>query len=221
MAIRTGAGSLVIDTPENMELLNALAAQSDPDGLVAIIKMLSAVDSELRYSVSPKIALETACLRAGKLASDDASALAARVARLERELENLKANGMTVASAAVPAVEQVVSQKSAPVDEKSIWGKLITYFRKNGPMSMYSLLCNTREFAVENGVLAISPETDAEFLQYSDAETQEQLARALAASGANLTVDVRKRASRPDMDNEIERIKKMIAGGKAKLNITR
>lgn len=224
LAIKTGAETLVIDTEENLANLRSLAAEADADGLTAIIRLLGSVDSELRYSVSPKIVLETACLRAGKLADSSADALQARIARLEKQIEQLTANGLPVASPAPSAPKEHLSPQSAPVsdtDEKSVWGKLITYFRKNGPMSVYSLLCNTHDVKTENGKLCVCPESDAEFLQFSDPETQSAIERALSACGINLTLSVDKRASRPDMDSEIERIKKMLSGGKAKLNITR
>lgn len=221
LAIATGAESLVVDTKENLEKLRALAKECNPDGLTAVIRLLSAIDAELRYSVSPKIVLETACLRAGTLACDDADALRARVTRLEKQVEDLLKNGVAVS---VPAPEQAkpAPQETATVtDEKSVWGKLITYFRKNGPMSLYSLLCNTHDTRVANGVLHICPDSDAEFLQYSDNETQSQLTRALDEMHVALTVQIEKRASRPDMDSEIDRVKKMLEGGKAKVNITR
>ncbi len=226
LAIKTGAEALVIDTEENLAELRSLAADADVDGLTAVIRLLGSVDSELRYSVSPKIVLETACLRAGKLADSSADALQARITRLEKQIEQLTANGLPASSPApAPAErrEQPAAQSSphSENDEKSVWGKLITYFRKNGPMSVYSLLCNTHDVKSENGKLCVCPESDAEFLQFTDPETQSAIERALSSCGINLTLSVDKRASKPDMDSEIERIKKMLAGGKAKLNITR
>ena len=221
LAIRTGAESLVIDTAENMEKMRALSQKAGEEELTAVIRLLSSGDSEIRYSVSPKIVLETACLRAGKLVSDDAEILGARVARLEKQIEEITANGVPSAAPAAAQPQPVAREEVTAADERSAWGRLITYFRKNGPMSLYSLLCNTRDVEIEKGVLSVCPESDAEFLQFSDSETQSLLVRAMGEMGINLTVNVRKKAAKPDMDNEIERIKKMIAGGKAKLNITR
>ena len=219
LAIKTGADSLVIDTQENIAALRELAQSADADALTAVIRALGAVDAELRYSVSPKIVLETACLRAGKLADADTDALRARIARLENKLQELAEKGVA-APVAVPSAPASVGEP-APADDRNVWGRLITYFRKNGPMSLYSLLCNTHDVTQDNGILRICPASDAEFLQFSDPETQEQLSRALAAAGANLSVQVEKRAGKPDMDSEIDFVKKMLSGGKVKPTIQR
>lgn len=222
LAIKTGAESLVIDTQENLAAMRSLAEIADADALSAIITGLSAIDAELRYSVSPKIVLETACLRAGKLASDDIEALRARIARLEKQVEVLSSGAATIPARQEPVTEaKSANADTAPQDAQSVWGRLITFFRKNGPMSLYSLFCNTHEFSEANGVITVFPETDAEYLQFSDSETQEQIGRALMSCGINMTIKADKHASKPDMDSEIDKIKKLLSGGKAKLNITR
>ena len=221
LALKTGADVLVIDTPENIEQLRALAEQADADSLTAVIRMLGAVDAELRYSVSPKIVLETACLRAGKRADAQPDALLARIAKLEKRIEELAARGVAAAPSSPAAAAAPPVEESAPADDRNVWGRLITHFRKNGPMSVYSLLCNTHDAALEKGELRVCPASDAEFLQFSDPETQEQIARALHEMGANVTLRIEKRAGKPDMDNEIDRIKKMMAGGKAKVEVRR
>lgn len=220
LAVKTGAESLVIDTPENMAALRESAAESDTDALTAVIRTLSAVDAELRYSVSPKIVLETACMRAGKLADGDPDALRASIARLEKKIEELTVNGISAPLRAQEQPAPIAQAESVPTDAAGVWGKLITYFRKNGPMGLYSLLCNTHDVTLAGGVLTVVPETDAEFLQYSDEETQAQLMRALSGMQIPVTFKAEKRAGKPDMDSEIDRIKKMLSGGKAKLNVT-
>ena len=74
---------------------------------------------------------------------------------------------------------------------------------------------------MKDGVLTVYPQTDAEFLQFSDPETETQIMRAFGANNIALSFKAEKRDAGPDMDSEIDRIKKMLAGGKAKLNITR
>lgn len=217
LAIKTGAESLVIDTQENIDRLKELAQSADVDALTAVIRILGAADAELRYSVSPKIVLETACLRAGKLSDGEGDALRARLARLEQRIEELAANGVAVA----PQRAEQPSSPAKPPDDGNVWGKLITYFRQKGAMQMYSLLCNTHDIRTQDGVLTIFPASDAEFMQFSDPEAQETLTRALSDLGAAYTVKIEKHAQKADMDSEIDRIKKMLAGGKVKPTIIR
>ena len=222
LCLKAGADSLVIDTTENIERLRQMANEADADALTATIRILSEVDAELRYSVSPKIVLETAALRAAKLVSNDADAMAARIAKLEAKLENLQTTGITVS--APPArnqEERAESGAAKPNDAASVWGRMVTYFRRSGSMNIYALLSSTNEVTKKDGALIITPDSDETFLQFSDPETQAQLKRALEEDGTHLDIKIERRAKGPDMDNEVERIKKLMSGGKVSPNIVK
>ena len=220
LAIKMGAGTLVIDTPENIAYLRNMADSADANALTAVIRTLSEIDAELRYSVSPKIVLEAACLRAGKLLGSEADAYEARIARLEKTIEELKANGVAVVKEPAP-VEAPTKPEAMPTDAAGVWGKLTTYFRKYGPMTTYSLICNTKDVRLSGGVLTAYASSDAEFLQLSDREVSEGIARALSAMSLHIEFRAEKSASKPDMESEIETVRKLMTGGKAPLNIKR
>lgn len=219
LAVKTGARSLVIDTAENLEKLEKLAGSVETEALTLLIRTLGSVDAELRYSVSPKIVLETACMRACRLDGDATDALVARIARLEKRVEELSSGGLVQASSASAREER--EESDLPTDAASVWGRLTTYFRKNGAMSVYSLLSANTEVKCEGGTLTVYPETDSAFLQFGDGEIQSQITRALSDMGLHLDFKVEKRKGKVDMDSEIENIKKIIAGTKAKFNISK
>ena len=219
LAIKTGADTLVIDTPENITYLRAMAEKSDSGALTAVIRTLSEIDAELRYSVSPKIVLEAACLRGGKLIGGGMDAVEARIARLEKTIEELKVSGVSASVQEAKTEQAPEVTEKAPTDAAGVWGKLTTYFRQNGPMSTFSLICNTKDVRLKGGVLTAYASSDAEFLQFSDSQVAEGIARALAAMNLHIEFRAEKSASKPDMESEIEVVRKLMTGGKAPLNI--
>ena len=218
LAIKTGAETLVIDTPENIALLREMAGAADANALTTVIRTLSAVDAELRYSVSPKIVLEAACLRGGKLLDSSADAYEARIARLEKAVEELKVNGVTV-ERETKTEERPLPPTEMPTDAFSVWGKLTTYFRQNGPMSIFSLVSGSKDVALSGGVLTAYASSDAEFLQLSDPVVKESIERALASLGIRAEFKADKRTKGPDMESELEVVRKLMTGSKAPLNI--
>ena len=215
LVVKTGNTKLVIDTPENIERMRTVAAACSTELLVSIIQIFSALDAELRYSVSPKIVLETACIRAVKLGTADISAIEERLARLERGGIVPPAAGTPVTpQQAAPAVPPV--QTPPPTDAATIWGKLTTYMRENATMRLYSLVGGHTDFAVENGALVIGA-AEAEFLEFSDDDTIAAIRRGLSSMGVGLDVKVVRRSDTSVMDESISRIKQLM--GEAKLEV--
>ncbi len=213
LVAKTGSVELINDTKENIAAMRAVADKCSVDMLVSIVRIFSEIDSELRYSVSPKIVLEVACVRAAKLAVADIGALTERVLRLERAVEN---GVPTVASA--PAAPAATSTAPKPKDAHSVWGRMTTYMRTSGSMRLYSLIGDHRDFSIEGNTLVIRAR-DAAYLQFSDAETLSMIERFLREDGDELTVKVVQAADDNAMDSAIDKLKKMM--GDAKLEITK
>lgn len=67
----------------------AVAKNADGHRLLRITEIFAGVEADLKYSVSPKILFETAVMKASMPAADyDIEALIARIAELERKIEN-------------------------------------------------------------------------------------------------------------------------------------
>ena len=184
---------------------------------MSVITIFSAIDAELRYSVSPRIVLECAALKAAKLVSADLSAIEERVSRLERKLENggaFSAQEAPARSAEVTPSPQAESNK--PMDARSVWGRLLTYFRLNESSQAFALLNRVTDVEIRGGKLVVWTEPDS-FLRLSADDMTEAVTRALNADGAPYSLVVNKKSGGVDMDGEIARIKKMI--GDAKLNV--
>lgn len=182
------------------------------DFLVSVVNIFSAADTELRYSVSPRIALECAALKAARLASLDLSAIEERLTRIERKLES----GTIAAPSAPDVSHQSHAPANKPMDARSVWGRITTYFRLNESPRALGLLGSVEEVELSGNKLVLwaSPEN---FLQVSADDMIAALSRALSADGCGFTPVVNKRSGAVDMDSEINKIKKMI--GDAKLNV--
>lgn len=103
LVAKTGSTRLIVDTPENIEAMKTAAEQCSVDLLVSVIQIFSAIDTELRYSVSPRIVLETACVRAVKLGTTDIAALEERLCRLEKGGVSAPARPAAAEPAAAPS----------------------------------------------------------------------------------------------------------------------
>lgn len=202
----------VLGSADEIEKMRLEAQNYSADFLVSVVNIFSAADTELRYSVSPRIALECAALKAARLASLDLSAIEERLTRIERKLES-----GTIAAPSAPGVShQSHAPANKPMDARSVWGRITTYFRLNESPRALGLLGSVEEVELSGNKLVLwaSPEN---FLQVSADDMIAALSRALSADGCGFTPVVNKRSGAVDMDSEINKIKKMI--GDAKLNV--
>lgn len=202
----------VLGSADEIEKMRLEAQNYSADFLVSVVNIFSAADTELRYSVSPRIALECAALKAARLASLDLSAIEERLTRIERKLES----GTIAAPSAPDVSHQSHAPANKPMDARSVWGRITTYFRLNESPRALGLLGSVEEVELSGNKLVLwaSPEN---FLQVSADDMIAALSRALSADGCGFTPVVNKRSGAVDMDSEINKIKKMI--GDAKLNV--
>ncbi len=202
----------VLGSADEIEKMRLEAQNYSADFLVSVVNIFSAADTELRYSVSPRIALECAALKAARLASLDLSAIEERLTRIERKLES----GAIAAPSAPDVSHQSHAPANKPMDARSVWGRITTYFRLNESPRALGLLGSVEEVELSGNKLVLwaSPEN---FLQVSADDMIAALSRALSADGCGFTPVVNKRSGAVDMDSEINKIKKMI--GDAKLNV--
>ncbi len=200
------APKLLVETEEHIAMMKEDLASSSTEFLTTMITLFSSLDAELRYSVSPRIVLETACIRACKLAVTDISALEERVARLER-------NGVKVADNAEPAAPPADVSMSAPM----AWGKVISYFRNNESTRLCTLVGNHRDVEIKNGEFIIR--CDDDYLDFCNDATLDALNRAFAYYNIGYKIRIDK-ISKQDNDKELERLKAMV-GKDVKINITK
>ena len=113
----------VLNLPEEMfSEISRIAKDARGDRILRAAEIFAALETDIRYSVSPRILLETAVVKASVIEADkDISALVSRIEALERKLSGMKS--VPVAERNVSSVnraEQTIGAKPEPVayDEK-------------------------------------------------------------------------------------------------------
>lgn len=99
--------------------VKAIAERADGSAILRATEIFVKTENELRFASSPRIALETAVLRAAMPQTDrDTDALLVRIANLEKQVAALSAGapaaGKQPAAEAKPAPAQEFSEKPAP-----------------------------------------------------------------------------------------------------------
>lgn len=216
LVLKTANGVGVIGAKDELEKMTSEAQEYTPQQLVEIINIFSSIDSELRYSVSPRIVLECSALRAGRLAVVDLSALEERITRLENKIES----GQIAVTAPVDEPIHVAvsspTRSAKPMDARSVWGRILTYVRLNENTRVIPYLDRIKEVEVRDGKLILWVEPN-NFLQIVDESVSGAVERAIRADGINLKLMVNKVAGGVDMDSEIEKIKRLM--DQAKINV--
>ena len=88
----------VLAMPENeLSAIRSLADMVDEHRMLRILEIFSSVENDLKYSTHPRVVFETAVLKATMPAEDyNIDALIGRISKLEKQLEDLKVNGVKV-----------------------------------------------------------------------------------------------------------------------------
>jgi len=229
LAIKAGMDKLVLGTKEGVERIRNIADNASEDLLLKILTEFAALDSELKYAVNPRLVLETTALRVARPIVAATVALAPISAPLQTKAVPVAAEQTTKPQKTTPPIEPAVEKTlSLPVqkiadavsqamdeDAKSVWGRLITYFRKKGFMHLYALLSEFTNYKLVGRELIITANEDFH-LRFCDEETLSLLKTALLEIDAPFSVRVDKLPSGVDMDKEIEKMEKL-AGFKPKV----
>jgi len=210
MLLKT-APDLFRGTKENKNKIVRAEKDLSLDYLVTVIEIFSALDAELRYSVSPRIVLETACVRACKLAVVDLSAISERLDRLEKKI----ASGVVQSVAPAPSVEP----KQVPQNAQKVWGKVITEVRKSESMRIQTLVGNHSDVAIAGSTLVIYASNE-NYLEFCEDAVINAISRALSSAGFELKIKIEKKVGEIDMDEEIIKIKRLV-GNSVPVNIKR
>ena len=218
LLLKTSLMASVLASPEERTRLVADSELVSIEFLVSTINAFSAVDAELRYSVSPRIALECTALRVAKLASVDLSALEERIARLERVIASGNVTAISNgANTSENAMQENRTNATKKMDVRSVWGRLLTHFRINESPSALALLQRVAKVESGNNNTLVIWADSTDYLRLAEDDMQSAIRSALSIDGAPYSLVIKKVESGIDMDDEIAKLKRII--GDAKLNI--
>lgn len=114
LAIKSSGENLIAASAETLEKYRGIAQKSSAEMLIICITELSKIDMELRHSISPRIVLEIACIRVGRLSSDDPFVALERIRRLEERLDSGEGVqvGANIASNSSQSQEKFLEKKN-------------------------------------------------------------------------------------------------------------
>ncbi|MDE7373601.1 MAG: hypothetical protein K2N18_06020, partial [Clostridia bacterium] len=213
LLLKTSAKANVLGSREDIEEMKAEAETRSVELLVSVVTIFSAIDTELRYSVSPRIVLECAALKAAKLVTADYSALEERIARLEKRLESGEFTVQAPTQSAPQPTAAKPNQSNKPMDARSVWGRLLTHFRLNEAPQAFATLNRVTDVEVKGNKLIVRADSD-NFLRLSAEDMVEAIKRGLSVDGAPFELVIDKKSGDVDMDKEISLIKKLMGDAK-------
>jgi len=226
------APNVLQSTNETKERLIKKAENYSVTGLAALINLFSEVEGSIKYAPSPKIALEAAVIRAIKLYSLDINALDERILRLERGVNNsqpmvdsvrvgIKKEESSMAADTVSrpntAVTPIVSRQ-IPITSSKLWGKILTFFRKNAAPSMFQIVGrhDPSKLKLDKNILIIQA-SRADYLGFCTDEMLELLKRALLNEGLEYKIIIEKDIGDIDLEREIIGLYEEFGKGKVKV----
>ncbi|MDY6367824.1 MAG: DNA polymerase III subunit gamma/tau [Clostridia bacterium] len=170
----------ILNLPEDVfNSLKALSVKTDKDSLIRIMQIFSDAENSLRYSTQPRTVFEVAAVKAARTDSDYSNdALIARINSLERQLNNLKENGISIQNKDNSSVEEKADLKqekeisenkqnvffelsSFADNESELKGKILTGLRRNGHEMLWNVMQGVVVSAVGN-VLVLSTNSQAD-----------------------------------------------------------
>ena len=193
-AVTGDAASLLDVTAEDEARYREQSALFSRQRLLRMLELFVNAQSGMRFASSPRIALESAVLRAcEEPAGDDASALLERVSELEATLKRLEAQGPAPKPAAPKAAasKTAAPKAAAPVppkppqasaDAQSVWKAALDILKKSDP-SLFGLLVRETFLGQSEGVYRVSiPPEKKEFsyLRLTQPARRERVAAALS-----------------------------------------
>lgn len=227
------APNAILNLPEDrLKELTEIAKSTNTDRLLSIIETFTKAESDLKYSLHPRVAFETAAIKAARPEADyNIDALMGRIKTLEDKLargefkpvgEKAPAN---VSESPVKAVDKpgAGERKTAParaeepvkkdikdLTAEELKGKLLYGLRKNGSEMLWNFMQGVRAENVGGAVvLGVETSDDADLI-----ERPENLAKIKAALSeygdvsVSVKVSYREKAM-SEVDDATEKIKRI------------
>ena len=155
------AKTMVVASPETFEKMKEQATEEAYAKIVSLISNLSEIEAELRYSINPRIVLETAII---KTLAD--VSLLEKVDKLEKmvsgggftTLPAKNAENRPVVTATAPQTQQKVQESVQKVERPvqnsenahSLLGQLLSYLRENKDMGLLAAIRQVQKVDLEN-----------------------------------------------------------------------
>ena len=207
--LKDKASEMVV-VPENvMKQMRQQALEENYATIIEAIEELSRVEQDLRYSVQPRIVLETVII---KIIAD--TALTQRVELLEKMLKGgvtpavVKQANQPVSQPIVskPEIKEEKTEKADNLSNNQMFGDLINFLRNGKHMSLLAIIRSVKDFSVagKHSVILVEDKETYSML------TQERYNRPLSEyfTSIGYTFEV-KMIEKKDKTQDIEKLKNL------------
>ena len=164
-------------TKEDAREYREQAEQFTVTRLMKILDLFMALETEMRYSASPRLALENTALKCCvRTQETDARALTDRIDELEKKLDAIIENGVSLENKTKKQPERKRDADSKPVQagtparrsvpSNAVWNELMNQYQKT-ETGLWSMLRHGKIISTDNDVFVWQPATDNDsfFLQ--------------------------------------------------------
>lgn len=145
------AKKMVVANENVYEIMKKQATDENYNRIITAITSLSEVEAELRYSISPRIVLETAIIKTLSKVS-----LEEKIERLEQLINGgasvVKQQSQAPIRQAVQNVENSNKVESISVEDGNLLGKLLSYLREHKDMSLLACVRQVKNVNVSNNL---------------------------------------------------------------------
>ena len=219
----------ILNLPKDkFEVLKSIADSTNTDRLLRLLEIFAEVESNLRYSISPRTVFETATIKASRPDSDyNVDALLSRIKTLEDKLEKgefvVKKENTKVIDDSIENLDKKNDQKKNDVEispkiqlkkinehASTVVGELFANLRKNGHEMLWTVLQSVG-VGVAGNVLVLEVENEGDIILLDREDNKGYIMESLSdyepfAIQVKLS-DKEREANK--FDEETERIKKL------------
>lgn len=207
----------VIVTPERLGELAEVAAKADVDFFTGVMREFSSAVSLMKYSLSPRVNLETAVLEAIALKTNSVEA---RLSRIESAIKSgASVSAMQSVAVPLPKVEPVVrgvggadtGEGALPnadgvIDGDTLKGLIITKLRRRGHTDIINAIMRGCDIQVGDEIVLTANEDNYLFL--CDREVSGSILAAAVEAGVKKPIKVIKIGTR-EIDGAIDTMKSL------------
>ncbi len=194
LTIPEHADEMVIVPKDVYEKMQKQATKENYSIIVRAIEVLSTVEQELRYSVQPKVVIETAIIK-----TMCAISLEERIEILEKKLQ--------VPLEDKKKIRQIYNSTSQPVVKNESWyyGEMLKKLRESSEMLLYSALAETISMKLSGNVLSIILPKGKITECLTENENNQKLKTISESLGIELNIELKKR----DEETLVEKLKEI------------
>lgn len=212
--LKDKASEMVIVQDNIMRIMENQAIENNYSAIVESIEELSKVEADLRYSVQPRIVLETVII---KIIAD--TALIERVEALEKAVKSgaviehpvlaQEKKEIPSVQSYVQPVEKKVEKSTVDLSQNTLFGELLTYLRNGKNMSLLAIIRSSKDFVINQTHAVIFVEDKETFDMLSQEKYNKILSEFFTSVGYTFELKI---IEKKDKTKDIENLKNIFGG---------